>query len=95
MIECALATKERLRGAAMRGANKQTEGEDSDVENGQALTLPCISPLHAIPGFDRLSSKKLYPKGSVLFVEGHAARGVYVLCAGRTKLSITSAVGKK
>ena len=78
----------------MRRENKHTEGDDSEVENGQALTLPCISPLHAIPGFDRLSRRKLYPKGSVLLVEGHAARGVYVLCAGRAKLSITSAEGK-
>lgn len=78
----------------MRRENKHTEGDDSEVENGQALTLPCISPLHAIPGFDRLSRRKLYPKGSVLLVEGHAARGVFVLCAGRAKLSITSAEGK-
>ncbi len=78
----------------MRKANKHTEGDDSGVENGQALTLPCISPLHAIPGFDRLSRRKLYPKGSVLLVEGHPARGVHVLCTGRAKLSITSAEGK-
>jgi CRP/FNR family cyclic AMP-dependent transcriptional regulator len=78
----------------MRGPNKHTEGDDSEVEKGQTLTLPCISPLHAIPGFDRLSRRMLYPKGSVLLVEGHSARGVYVLCAGRAKLSITSAEGK-
>jgi CRP/FNR family transcriptional regulator len=78
----------------MREANKYSEGDESDVENGQALTLPCLSPLHAIPGFDRLSHRKLYAKGSVLLVEGHGARGVYVLCTGRVKLSITSAEGK-
>ena len=78
----------------MGRADKQTEADDSDVENGQALTLPCISPLHAIAGFDSLSRRKVYPKGSVLLVEGHVARGVYVLCAGRAKLSITSAEGK-
>jgi CRP/FNR family transcriptional regulator len=78
----------------MRGANKQTAGGDIEGENGQALSLPSISPLHDIPGFDRLSRRKLYPKGSVLLVEGHTARGVYVLCAGRAKLSITSTEGK-
>src|SRR5712691_10142076 len=93
-IECCSSTKKRPEGAPMRGANKQTEGENGDVEN-EVLTLPCVSPLHAIAGFDRISHRKLYPKGSVLFVEGHAARGVYVLCAGRAKLSITSAEGKK
>ena len=68
--------------------------DQSDVENGQALTLPYVSPLHAIPGFDRLSHRKVFPKGSVILVEGHSARGVYVLCTGRVKLSITSAEGK-
>ena len=78
----------------MGGADKHTEGHESGVENGQARRLPCISPLHAIPGFDGLSRRRCYPKGSVLLAEGHTARGVYVLCAGRAKLSITSAGGK-
>lgn len=79
----------------MRGTKQQTEGEDDGVDNGKALALPCTSPLHAIPGFERISQRKIYPKGSVLFVEGHAARGVYVVCAGRAKLSMTSAEGRK
>jgi len=78
----------------MSWANKDSEGDENDVDYGQALTLPCLSPLHAIPGFDRLSHRKVFPKGSVLLVEGQAARGVYVLCAGRAKLSITSTEGK-
>ena len=78
----------------MRGTNHKTNGDKSAVENGQALRSRCVSPLHAIPGFDRLSHRKLYPKGSVMLVEGHGARGVYVLCSGRVKLSITSAEGK-
>ena len=79
----------------MRGDNQQPEGEDDDVENTQGLTLPSDSPLHALHGFERITSRKLYPRGAVLFVEGQATRGVYVLCAGRAKLSITSAQGKK
>ena len=91
----ALATEERMEGTVMRGASKRTEGDDGDFENSQARALPCISPLHAIPGFDQISRRKFWSKGSTLFVEGHAARGVYVLCAGRAKLSITSAEGKQ
>jgi CRP/FNR family transcriptional regulator, cyclic AMP receptor protein len=79
----------------MRGANRQTAGEDDDVENNQGPALPCASPLHSIHGFERITSRKLYPRGTVLFVEGQANRGVYILCAGRVKLSITSAAGKK
>ena len=90
----ALVTTQRMEGT-VRGASKQTEGCDDDFENGQDLALLCSSPLHAIPGFDQISRRKFYSKGSTLFVEGHAARGVYVLCAGRAKLSITSAEGKQ
>jgi CRP/FNR family cyclic AMP-dependent transcriptional regulator len=79
----------------MRGANKQTAGGDSNLEKGSALALPCASPLHAIDGFERIATRKRYPRGSVLFVEGQATRGVHVLCAGRAKLSIASAKGKK
>lgn len=35
-----------------------------------------------------------YPAGAVLFVEGEAPRGVFMLCKGRVKLSITSSEGK-
>ncbi len=35
-----------------------------------------------------------YPKGAVLFVEGQAPRGVFILCRGRVKLSICSSDGK-
>ena len=80
-------------GAPMLGANKQIEAEDRVVENGQALTLPCPSPLHAIPGFERVSKRKIFDKGAVLFVEGHSARDVYVVGTGRLKLSMTSAEG--
>jgi CRP/FNR family cyclic AMP-dependent transcriptional regulator len=76
----------------MRGAKKQTQAENGENENGQG---PCVSPLHAIPGFERVSHRKIYPRGSVLFGEGHNVRGVYVVCAGRAKLSITSAEGRK
>lgn len=79
----------------MRGAKKQTYAEDQVVENGLALTEPCASPLHTIPGFERVSKRKIFDKGAVLFVEGHSARDVYVVCTGRLKLSMTSAEGRK
>jgi CRP/FNR family cyclic AMP-dependent transcriptional regulator len=78
----------------MLNTTKHTERDDSHEENDEAPMLPCLSPLHAIHGFTRVSRRLIYPKGSALFVESHAARGVYVLCAGRVKLSITSAEGK-
>ena len=57
--------------------------------------LPFNSPLRAIPGIDRVSRTRIYPRGAVLFHEGNIARGVYVLSSGRAKVSISSAEGKK
>jgi len=57
--------------------------------------LPFNSPLRVIPGIDRVSRSRIYPRGGVVFHEGDVARGVYVLSSGRAKVSISSADGKK
>lgn len=36
----------------------------------------------------------LYPKGALLFVEGEASRGVFILCSGRAKLTESSPDGR-
>ncbi|HJZ78983.1 MAG TPA: Crp/Fnr family transcriptional regulator [Pyrinomonadaceae bacterium] len=62
----------------------------------QALrVLPFNSPWRSIPGIDRVSRSRIYAKGAVVFHEGHAARGIYILSSGRAKVSIASADGKK
>jgi len=35
-----------------------------------------------------------YPRGSILFVEGQIAEGVYILCSGRVKLTTYSEAGR-
>ena len=45
-----------------------------------------------LEAFDSIKSIGLYPSGKILFVEGCASDGVYLLCAGRAKLS--SSLGK-
>src|SRR5436189_4743308 len=57
--------------------------------------LPFNSPLRSIPGIDRVSRSRIYPRGAVIFHEGSVARGIYVLSSGRAKISISSADGKK
>ena len=57
--------------------------------------LPFNSPLRAIPGIDRISRSRIYPRGAVVFTEGQIARGVYVLSSGRAKVSLSSADGRK
>jgi CRP/FNR family transcriptional regulator len=36
----------------------------------------------------------VYPKGSLLFVEGEMPRGIFILCSGRAKLTTSSSEGK-
>jgi CRP/FNR family transcriptional regulator, cyclic AMP receptor protein len=56
--------------------------------------LFCNLPEKALAGLDAISSSATYPRGSVLFVEGQAPRGVFILCNGRVKLFGTSSSGK-
>jgi len=48
----------------------------------------------SIDALDDIKHASCYPEGSVIFLEGQTARGVYVLCQGRVKLMTTNAEGK-
>jgi len=54
----------------------------------------CDLPRSVLAALDTISSSATYPKDAILFVEGQDARGVFILCNGRVKLSTTSADGK-
>jgi CRP/FNR family cyclic AMP-dependent transcriptional regulator len=56
--------------------------------------LFCDLPREALIKLQSIKATSVYPKGTLLCLEGQAARGVYVLCTGRAKLSTTSAEGK-
>jgi CRP/FNR family cyclic AMP-dependent transcriptional regulator len=43
---------------------------------------------------NEIRSTAVYPKGAMLFIEGQQPRGVFVLCAGKAKLSTSSREGK-
>lgn len=68
---------------------------DSQNPTPHPRVLPFNSPLRAVPGIDRVARSRIYPRGAVVFREGNAAHGVYVLSSGRAKISISSADGKK
>lgn len=51
-------------------------------------------PASTLHSFDAIKTLSLYPKGATLFVEGQQPRGVFVLCAGRVKLTENSPEGK-
>ncbi len=54
----------------------------------------CQLPKAALQDLEKIKYASAYPHGAVLFVEGQAPRGVYVICSGRVKLTTTSRDGK-
>jgi len=56
--------------------------------------LFCDLAAPALQSFEDIKYATAYPKGAVLFVEGQAPRGIFVLCKGRVKLSICANDGK-
>jgi CRP/FNR family transcriptional regulator len=54
----------------------------------------CNLPQATVQALEAIKYTTAYPKGAVLFVEGQAPRGVFILCRGRVKLSICSSDGK-
>lgn len=55
----------------------------------------CDLPADALEAFDGIKSIAAYPKGEMLFAEGRPARGIFLLCDGRAKLSVCSETGKR
>jgi len=69
------------------------------IEDCLSCPLPKERVLYDLPqpvlqGLDAISSMATYPRGAVLFVEGQDARGIFILCNGRVKLSAGSTEGK-
>ena len=52
-----------------------------------------LSP-SAVQKLNDIKSTATYPKSAVLFMEGQLPRGVFVLCNGKVKLSMSSSDGK-
>ena len=55
----------------------------------------CDLPAEALQAFDSIKATTTIPRGATLFAEGKQARGIYVLCEGRAKLSVCSEHGKR
>ena len=57
-------------------------------------TFFCHVRDEALKAFDHYAFANVYPHGALLFAEGEAPRGIFMLCRGRVKLSIASGDGK-
>jgi CRP/FNR family transcriptional regulator len=56
--------------------------------------LFCNLQPDALRKLNQIKSTAVYPKSAMLFIEGQQPRGVFVLCAGKTKLYTSSRDGK-
>ncbi len=54
----------------------------------------CNLHAQALQTMERIKRGCVHPKGTVLFEEGDPPRGVFIVCAGRVKLSMSSSDGK-
>ncbi len=56
--------------------------------------LFCNMSPAAMKTLDAIKFTSVYPKGSILFVDGEEPRGVFILCSGRAKLTTSSTEGR-
>lgn len=69
--------------------------EDHCTTCSQRTTRPfCNMAPDVVDALDGMKFTGVYPKGSLLFVEGEQPRGVFILCSGRAKLTTTSTEGR-
>jgi len=54
----------------------------------------CALPHEPLATLDSMTFTNVYPAGAILFSEGQPPRGVFLLCHGTAKLSISSGEGK-
>lgn len=80
--------------------------EDVKAPYGLDIVEDCSKCANANPGFfcgfsetvlralNQISHKSTLPAGAILFVEGQAPRGMFIVCSGKVNLSTTSREGK-
>jgi len=86
------------------GEDSEEEGMNTPygleiIENCQKCALKheayfCNLSAVALKAFNGISHQTTFPGGATLFVEGQVARGVFLLCSGKVKLSTSSRDGK-
>lgn len=69
--------------------------ESSLTSNTRGEAIFCDLGTTALQAFERIKIAGTYPKDAVLFLEGQAPCGIFVLCRGQVRLSICTGDGKR
>jgi CRP/FNR family cyclic AMP-dependent transcriptional regulator len=78
----------------MRGPYGFEQAENCIKCKDRAEGFFCQFSSTALKDFNAIKSTSAYPAGAVLFMERQEPRGVFVLCEGEIKLSVSSSEGK-
>jgi CRP/FNR family cyclic AMP-dependent transcriptional regulator len=78
----------------MNSASTFRHSDDCVGCSFRAHGIFCNLPDAAARAIEKIKVTSEVPKGTRLFHEGQPARGIYVVCRGRAKLTTTSAEGK-
>src|SRR5215470_16942269 len=78
----------------MRGPYGFETGDNCESCGMRAPGFFCQLSPAALRDFNSARTTSTYPGGSILYIEKQDPRGVFVLCAGEVKLSISSSAGK-
>lgn len=78
----------------MRGPYGFEISENCQTCKLSATGFYCKLPTAALKDFNAIQSISVYPKGVLLFMEKQESRGIFMLCEGQVKLSVSSSEGK-
>src|SRR5579862_8252262 len=78
----------------MRGPYGFEMSENCENCGLRAANFFCQMTPPALKDFNAVRTTATYPGGAILYLEKQDPRGVFVLCAGEVKLSISSSAGK-
>lgn len=78
----------------MRGPYGFETSESCETCGMRAAGFFCQLNPATLKDFNAVRSTATYPGGAVLYIEKQDSRGVFVLCAGEVKLTISSSAGK-
>jgi len=68
--------------------------EDCHTCEQRCETAFCDLQQATLKALSAVSVVTTYPRGAVLFVEGQQPKGVWIICSGRVKLTVTSSCGQ-
>jgi len=94
MTPCGHFRKMEKKESRMRGPYGFESNENCQSCKLRADGFFCQVSAPAVKDFNAVKSLASYPAGALLFLEKQDPRGVFVLCEGQVKLSISSSAGK-